>query len=121
MLDIYNMIYKLTKLQETKLTEERIKYHINQRCIDYDQNPSKMIDSILSKHKRKIVIDRLYTVDNNRETLLLQLDDIKYRVNQHFQKIALPNSEASPIPPHWLEQYQPKEDINENWFSRQIH
>ena len=57
MLDIYNMIYKLTKLQETQLTEERIKFHINQRCVDYDQDPSKMIDSILSKHKRKIVID----------------------------------------------------------------
>ena len=91
------MIYKLTKLQENKLTEERIKFHINQRCVDYDQDPSKIIDSILSKHKRKIVIDRLYIVDDNQETLLLQPDDIKNRVNQHFQKTAIPYSKASPI------------------------
>ena len=98
MVEIYNIVYKLTKIQESKLTEEKIKYHINQRCVDYDTNPSKMIDSILNKNKRKIVIDRIYSTSANQNKLILEPQEIMNKVNTHFQTTALSKVVASPIP-----------------------
>ena len=54
---IYTLLYKLSKVKENKLTSDKITNCIQQRCIDYDTNPSKMINSILERHKKKIVID----------------------------------------------------------------
>ena len=44
---IYTLLYKLSKVEENKLTNDKISHCIQQRCIDYDTNLSKMINSIL--------------------------------------------------------------------------
>ena len=75
--------------------------------MDYDINPSKMIDSILNKNKRKIVIDRIFSTSNNQNKLILQPDDIMKEVNTHFQTTALPKVVASPISKEWMNQYCP--------------
>jgi len=57
---------------------------LNQRCEDYIDNQSKMINSILKQTPDKIVIDKL---ECNGE-LITDAADIKHYTNIHFQTIA---------------------------------
>ena len=77
-------MYKLTKIEEEKIVHDKIKYHINQRCINYHDNPSKMINSPLERNKKKIVIDRLFISENDTNYMILNSDTIKDKVNNHF-------------------------------------
>ena len=68
----------------------KIKYCLEQRCINYELNPSKMINSILERHRKRIVIDRLFIENNQGQQILLNPDQIKDKVNEHFQYTAIP-------------------------------
>ena len=76
-----------------------------------------MINSILSWHRKKIVIDRLFINNGNQYELILDEETIKEKVNYHFQNIAVPINQPSPIDERWIEQYIPKEYINGNIYS----
>ena len=87
---IYTLVYKLSKFEEDKLKTDKITDCIQQRCIDYDTNPSKMINSILERYKRKIVIDRLFVQENGTNKIILDPTTIKEKVVSHFQNAAVP-------------------------------
>jgi len=86
----------MTKLEEEKIIQNKIRYHIEKRCTDFHDNPSKMINSLLDRHKKKIVIDRLFVSNNNNNYIILDPDEVKNKVNNHFQNAALP-TESAPI------------------------
>ena len=56
-----------------------------------------MINSILNRHKKKIVINRLFTNDNDEFNLVLDEKIIKEKVNDHFQNVAVPMNSPNPI------------------------
>ena len=85
------------------MTSDKITNCIQQRCIDYDTNPTKMINSILERHKKRIVIDRLFVTENGTNKIVLDADDIKHRVNNHFQNVAVPKDPSSPPNERWHE------------------
>jgi len=97
LLNIYNTIYKITRIAENKIQEEKIKYHIEQRCQNYDTNPTKMINSILNRYKKKIVIDHLFTKEDNEFNLVLDEKIIKEKVSDHFQNVAISKECSNPI------------------------
>lgn len=104
---IYKLLYKLTKVEEEKIIHNKIRYHTEKRCIDFQDNPSRMINSILDHNKKKIVIDRLFVTDNNINKIILDPEEIKNKVNDHFQNVAVPDSTPLPMNERWINQYQP--------------
>ena len=96
------------------MTTDKITDCIQQRCIDYNTNSTKMINSILKRHKKRIIIDRLFVSENGINKIVLDANDIKNRVNNYFQNVAVPNSLLPPLHEKWNEQYKPISSIDDN-------
>ena len=75
-----------------------------------------MIDSLLERNKRFIVLDKIiYKDTNNEEQVTTDPDLIKQLTNNHFQNVAnLKNSskEFSPEWSKWKDEYASKSDID---------
>ena len=99
---IYTLLYKLLKTEEYTITINKINHCLQQRCINYVDNPTKMINSILERHKKKIVIDRLFVKDNETNRIILDPWEIKTKVNHHFQNTAIPKSLSDPLQGRWI-------------------
>ena len=72
-----------------------------------------MIDSLLNRPRRKIVIDRVISNGN----LLVEPQEIKDEVNKHFQTCAGGVHHEERIPPNWLPRYAPIDQINDEWYN----
>src|SRR6059058_2903872 len=71
------LIKKIIKMETQKAKEEAIFHHLVQYAKDTVTNQSRMLSSILDRDFRRIVIDRIVTVDsNNIPTLHTNPDDI---------------------------------------------
>jgi len=56
------------------------------RCSNYDEDLTKMIDSLLNRDKRRIVLDRLLVKDpDHGHVLITDATLIKQHAAQHFQ------------------------------------
>ena len=56
------------------------------RCSNYDEDLTKMIDSLLNRDKRRIVLDRLLVKDPDQgHVLITDVTLIKQHAAQHFQ------------------------------------
>ena len=117
--DMHRFLVALAKVDTLKLNEIAIKQLVDKRCDDLLNDTSKMIDSILTRKKHSIVLDRLLI--NNKDTgekrFTIDPDEIKHAVTDHFQNFAIPNSRAYPMSRKWKAQYRPKDYINDNWYS----
>src|SRR4051812_2885969 len=78
-----------------------------------------MIDSILNRKKRTIVIDRLLIEDSSTNTKRFTIDpaEIKQVAINHFQNYALPDFPARQMDNKRKQQYRPRDFINMNWYS----
>ena len=78
-----------------------------------------MIDSILDRQRRSIVIDKLLVkVDNQTTELITEPDRIKEVTVRHFQTCALPlNSPPPIIPSHWQQQFESKSYVNADIYT----
>ena len=85
LLIMYHNLKALSRIEKTNISNQRIKYFIDQRCLQYESNPGKMIQSALGRSKKTIVLDRLMIryVDGHL-TLINDPDLIKHYVNKHF-------------------------------------
>src|SRR2546421_5284730 len=96
------------KVEHQTFRTEQINHYLQRRCIDYTENQSRMIDSILSRSHDKIVIDKL-EIDNE---LIMNPEEIKFHTAQHFQNIVGPARTDGTIPEEWSEDYSELETIN---------
>ncbi len=48
LLSIYRQIYLKAHLERRQIEQQQIRYNIQQRCTNYDEDLTKMIDSILN-------------------------------------------------------------------------
>jgi len=78
-----------------------------------------MIDSILNRKKRSIVLDRLLIKDQNTSTnrFTIDPDDIKSATINHFQNFALPSSPAPLMSSRWIDQFNPRDYVDESHYS----
>jgi exonuclease III/ribonuclease HI len=107
--------YDLTyKQYEDKL----IKEFVQKRCENLQTNKGHMIASFLEKEQRRIIIDRLIDYDDNgNQVLVTDPEKIKEITNHHFQTCAGGINEEKLIPDRWINQYTPKNNIDENIYN----
>jgi len=115
LLQLYHNLKALARIEEENITQQNIKYHINQRCLQYETAPGKMIQSALRRSRKTIVLNRLLiNIDNNHQLLISDPTLIKQHVNNHFQNFAVPFTPAASLSDRWITQFAPKDDIDCN-------
>jgi hypothetical protein len=115
---LYSTILQKLIDRRNYIKQEKIKLHIEQRNANLQDSQKKMIDSVMEREIRKIVIDHVLTFDdNNEEKLLTRPYDIKKEVNNHFQNVAGTISVNKEIPPEWIEDYKPLENVDQQIYN----
>jgi hypothetical protein len=101
--EIHASLLHLAKADLQKIREAEIKHFIDKRCDDLKASPSTMIDSILNRKKRTIVMDRLLIEDSSTNTKRFTIDpaEIKQAAINHFQNYALPDFPARQMDNKW--------------------
>src|SRR6266540_3489392 len=96
LLTLYKAIYLKARLEQRLLEQKQIQHHIQLRCTNYDKDLTKMIDSILNREKRTILLDRLIIKDPiHGQMLITDPQTIQTHAVQHFQQYTLPHT----VPP----------------------
>ena len=88
-------------------------HFIEQRCTDFKDNQSRMINSILQRTQDKIIIDRV-EVDND---LITDPASIRSHTVNHFQNIVGHLTSDGSIPEEWQQDYSPIESIDDSIYA----
>ena len=117
--DIFKFLYTIVRLEEVKFRNDSIKHYVNKRCDNYIDNQKSMIDSILSRKRRVITLDRILVQDplTAETTLITDPEQIKSQTNQHFQTVAGGRHQPKQLNPRWTRQYTPLSGIKDEWYS----
>src|ERR1043165_5208417 len=66
------------QLEHKLMTNKRIEHFIQARCLNYTDDPKKLIDSLLERNQRFIVLDKVvYKDDLGHEQVTVDPDHIK--------------------------------------------
>ena len=85
LLSTYKLIYHKARLERKWLEQSRIQHNIKLRCSNYDHDLTRMIDFILNREKKRIVLDRiLYKDPEQGHILITDADTIKKHAALHF-------------------------------------
>src|SRR3990170_2543454 len=117
---ILNLLLSKAKLEDNKYVDEQIKSFIQKRCDNLAENPTKMIDSLLNRQKRRIVLDKVIVKEADSEVLITDPIKVKAAVNSHFQSVANSkhsSKEFSDEWKFWKASYEPLSSINSNIYS----
>jgi hypothetical protein len=96
--------------------ETQIKEFIQRRCEDLLDNQKRMLDSIMDREVKTIVIDRLITIEDGKEVLITRPKDIMRLTNTHFQHVAGTTNQDKELNPRWRDQYRSKDNINDKIY-----
>ena len=112
------LIKKIIKMETQKAKEEAISRRLIQRAEDTVTNQSRMLSSILDRDYRRIVIDRIVTVDsNNIPTLHTNPDDILKIAPTQFKALTHPRQhQFDSLTPEWTSIYSPLQHVNDNIY-----
>ena len=103
------------KIHENEYKLSSIQKNLEQRLDAYANDPKKMLDSVLNRARKTIVLDRC--LSRNTQDLLTDEHLVKQTVNDHFQRAAGTTHELKDIPEEWIPSYNPLEDINANIYN----
>src|SRR5581483_10099240 len=107
------------KLLIDNYNKESIKKFVQERCENYETNKKKMINSIVDKEFKMVYIDRLISKDDNgNDILVTDPKEINKLTINHFQNIAGNKNSSKNIPNDWIDQYKPKDNINEHIYDQ---
>ena len=97
--EMHRSLTVLAKVDTMKLKEIAIQHLVDKRCDNLLHDTSKMIDSILNRKKRSIVMDRLLINNDNTgvKYFTVDLNEIKEAAIDHFQNFAIPKNPSRPI------------------------
>ena len=113
-----NLIRKIIKVEALKAKEEAISQRLIQRAEDTVTNQSRMLSSILDRDFRRIVVDRIVTVDsNNIPTLHTNPDDILKIAPTQFRALTHPRQHKfDDITPEWASIYSPLQHVHDDIY-----
>ncbi|CAB4422736.1 unnamed protein product [Rhizophagus irregularis] len=98
-----------------------MKFYVQRRCDDLQDNKKRFLDSTLNRKRSKIVLDKIVVEKNSVKHLVSDEDLIEKELIEHFKSFAGKklNSEEG-LKGRWFRQYSPKQDIKESWYSEVI-
>jgi hypothetical protein len=117
------LLYKIQIQKNEALTTKKINQFINRRENDIISNQRRMLNSILDRKLKRIVIDRLLINDEitpNGKLLIHDQQEIAHECIKYYQNIGLKYSStisytpSSPLPEFWKKYYLPKQHISLN-------
>ena len=103
---LYKLTYATTKLEQTQYRNDSIKDFLQQRCENYSHNQKLMIDSVLNRSRKTIILDRIIvrSSDNsNNTTLITDPEAILHHTNLHFQTVAGGMHRPRLLEGHWID------------------
>ncbi|CAB4377018.1 unnamed protein product [Rhizophagus irregularis] len=108
----------------SKWTKDQIEYYINEGNKNLTNNQTKMINSLLQRKPRRIILDRLVYEDSNNNTVFTNNSDIiEEQCIQHYQNIGQSNNDTiydslDDLPEEWKDVYNPdNNNINPSFWS----
>jgi exonuclease III/ribonuclease HI len=107
------------KRLQTTMDNKRIEESIHKRAAMIHDNQTKMLNSLLNRHKDRIVVDRLLHTDNvtGKETLLVEAEDIlKNAPKQYTDLQHKRNHGFDQMPEEWKQYYEPIDTISERIY-----
>ncbi|CAG8770226.1 12649_t:CDS:2, partial [Rhizophagus irregularis] len=123
--EIVKIAFKLVRVnfaEESQIyKEEKMKFYIQRRCEDLQDNKKRFLDFTLNRKRSKIVLDKIVIEKNSVKQLILDEELIENELIEHFKSFAgkkLNSNET--LKGSWIYQYSPKEDINECWYNEVI-
>ena len=113
---IQSLILK-ANIGERRHKQNSIAESVRRRCEGLEKKQSQMLSSILERDKRKIIIDKVISKNEDQTiTLLTDEGDVKEKTASHFQNVAGSTNNIKRIPKEWQEYYNPLDDIDKNVF-----
>jgi hypothetical protein len=100
------------KLHEHEHKLKAIQQAIDKRLENYSTSPSNMIDSVLERSKKTIILDRCFDNSSSSRDLLTDEKQVKTEVAHHFQMAAGSSHENVIIDDDWISSYQPINGID---------
>jgi len=111
-------LYVKAKFKEQEFKTKSIQEVLQARIDDYNADPSRMIDSILNRKRKIIILDKCLDNSKDGKPLLTNDIEVKNEVNRHFQQIAGTTHCDKRIPDEWTSTYQPIDDIDPSIYDQ---
>ncbi|CAB5380874.1 unnamed protein product [Rhizophagus irregularis] len=101
--DLFRLVQAKYIEEDQIYKQEKIKFYVERRLEDLQDNKSRMIDSILERKRRTITLDRVLIERDGVQSLCLDDKEIVKEAENHYQNVAewrdminsLPNDKAS--------------------------
>jgi ribonuclease HI/exonuclease III len=116
-----DLLYKIQIQKNESITTKKINQFINRRENDIISNQRRMLNSILNRKPKRIIIDRLLinnTTTPNEQLLIHDKQEIAQECIKHYQNIGLQHSStstytpSSPLPDFWRKYYLPRQHVS---------
>src|SRR6185436_6792330 len=106
---------KANETKENKL--ETIQERVQAHCNLMESNTKRMLNNILERNQEHIVIEKVIHKETDRPICIDRPKEVKSFVKNHFQKWTCKRIvQHSKLPERWTKQYQPKENIDPDWY-----
>src|SRR5205823_10635457 len=106
------------QITRTEISYRNYQYLCEKRCSNYIDNQKGMINSILERSRRTIVLDQVLITDSitQAQTLVTDPDALATYVNHHFQNVAGGSQGFKTLPTRWAHRYLPIDRIQSSWY-----
>jgi hypothetical protein len=104
------------KLHKSEYKLKSIQHALETRLENFNSTPSKMIDSILNRTKKTIILDRCLDNSSTARDLLTSESEVKKESARHFQMAAGSTHSDVSLGEEWSPFYQPVQYINNNIY-----
>ncbi|KAF0540278.1 reverse transcriptase [Gigaspora margarita] len=105
-------IYRARKLENNMVHKQRIEKNIQKRFSNFACNTKKMIDSILTRHKTPVIINKIAHENYN----MTKPKTIKYEIKEHFKQLTKYNPKDEKVWEGWKARYEPRDEIDKVWY-----
>ncbi|CAJ0636480.1 1184_t:CDS:1, partial [Entrophospora sp. SA101] len=119
MWSIWKTIFKSKQIAQQTYIRNKIDQAIDERCRNMELDPRRMINSILERNRKPLIIDKIIDDGNSNPIMITEPEEILKKTKKYFEKSAQQRSQDRvEFIRVWSEQYQPKKEIDKNWYDQ---